>query len=275
MHWLLDGVILVVLGASAFSLHNLRVDARSSKEAFQNLPHFAGLSVSACFILLIWSVGSRFISPNETGPVYQVIFSVFFAVAGIGFLVSLGRGMFSKWETRLFCPHCGKFARHNDEWVCGYCDTLNNTTLYRECVKCENEPKAYRCHECQRVIFLGEEKEARHIAVKKGVPVAEETEEQRKRRRQWEKDQREHDLEITRLDAQLAQEKARLKLFAKEPESKTNPIEADFLATQDAFMTVEVVAKREMQAAEEKYRNDPEMLGRYREFIEHWKSRHM
>lgn len=272
MGWVLDAFVVCLLAGSALTLARLLPTARSPKDTFHNQPRFAFASVITCFLLLAWILVRTPYLVRDATLVYQVIISVIFAMALFGFLAILGKGLASKWETRLFCPHCGKFIRHNDEWKCGFCDTLNNTTLYRACVKCENEPKAYRCHECQGVIFLGEEQDARHVAVKKGVPVAQETEEQLKRRQQWEKDKREHELVITRLDAQLAQEKARLKLISQEEHTKLSALEKDFSETKHHFLGVHEIAARELKDAEVRYPNDPEMQDRIRSLVEGWKN---
>lgn len=73
--------------------------------------------------------------------------------------------LYTIWDSQpipLLCDECGKLILSNTPWVCGFCQRVNaNPGKYPfvdKCGHCENEPKAYRCHHCQELIFLTQDK---------------------------------------------------------------------------------------------------------------------
>ncbi len=279
MQTLADLMVVLVLVGSTFALRSLQRHAQTRKGTFQALPYFAAVSVFASFSVMVWSGFRASSLLNDATTAYQIIFGVIFGLAGLSFLIDIALGLCSGWDTRIFCSHCGKFTRLDSTWVCGYCDTVNRGPIFDACELCKNEPKACPCQHCKQVIFFSEDRDVRHMAVGwiPPLPVAGETDEERAKRLRFEKERREHDLAIVRLDAELATEMKRLKFIVEGPKpaskSTAHPLEEDFERTKDQFVKVHEIANRALQEALAKYQNDPDMLERYRNLVADWKSR--
>ncbi len=193
--------------------------------------------------------------------------------------LTLGLFLFCKrvgqLETRLFCKSCGKFVQHDSEWMCGYCDSLNSISLYERCRKCGTAPLAYRCHHCQKSIFFGPELTETHVAHKKGPPPIVETEADVERQRGQEKRKKEHDLLIAKLDAQLIQEKARLKQIETDSQPKQSPLLEDYEEHKQHYLMIHEIVAKELAEADAKYKDNEEMRGRFREVIDSWREKHL
>src|SRR5262249_26245098 len=66
------------------------------------------------------------------------------------------------------CNHCMRSIATNTLWVCGSCHAPNRDTLSHpfvaECQACQTEPKAYKCHHCQNLIFLSADEDPSNCA---------------------------------------------------------------------------------------------------------------
>jgi hypothetical protein len=75
------------------------------------------------------------------------------------------------WHMRPFrirCPECRKIVLSNTPWVCGFCKEPNSNavehSLLDKCAHCGNEPKSYRCHHCEGLIFFSDDRDVINYA---------------------------------------------------------------------------------------------------------------
>jgi len=188
------------------------------------------------------------------------------------------------WPLKMFCPSCGKYVSLAKAWRCGQCDAKNDKfhacSLLLPCVQCGQEARAYRCPHphCGTTIFFDLGKDASHVAVKWSSPPPAETAEEARARLVDEREQRQHAIAVTRLDAELALEQQKLKAVAKTDDKKKSPkelLEENFDSFRTMTLGAEDLAAREMKHAELEYKDDPEKLERYKLVVTAWRDRNL
>lgn len=131
----------------------------TGRERFASARYLSNARLAIGFIafVLIWSV--LWILPLGIPLPICLLALVLGYVAAFG--VVRYRYMFWKRRPiRLRCKKCRKTIITNTPWVCGYCRQPNlNPIEFPFVHKCENpecnlEPKTYRCHLCNRFIYL-------------------------------------------------------------------------------------------------------------------------
>jgi hypothetical protein len=204
------------------------------------------------------------------------------------------RGIFrgELWKTmllgmplHLFCPGCGKHIPSTMPWVCGYCDQEHAVNhgwfnFLNRCKQCLRRPKSVACPHCLKLWCLDHDNDTEHPARKVGQPAITlplEVLETQRRAREIERSERKQDLAFRIEEAQLAAQLAELQKKIEESKPKT---EAEQLATDFARQQARLLGMHEIVAAqrrqnEEKYRNDPDMLRRANDFLDHWKEQQM
>jgi len=179
---------------------------------------------------------------------------------------------------RMFCNHCDKLVASNIQWRCGYCDAENTVTEWysfmRYCETCKRAPKSFLCSHCGKLIFLDEDNDSSHPAMKISPSVPGETLEQIHIRRAEDIAQRQHAITITRLDALLASEQAKAKP-PPEKKSKREILEEDFKEFHTEVMGVKGIAQRELDLAEKNYTDNPRRLEEERATITQWRKEHL
>jgi hypothetical protein len=181
---------------------------------------------------------------------------------------------------QLSCEHCGKLTASDMEWVCGFCDVENHRTkLYSflfKCEQCKQPPKCLQCPHCKTVMFFGKSRDTRHTARKTQSPTSPETEEQiqakRAREREDSKAQVEHEITLTRLNAELTKLKKSIEDTMESGKKKTphESLEESFTEHDAQVMAAYKIAKREKEANQKKYADDPELLEMANESIQDW-----
>jgi len=78
------------------------------------------------------------------------------------------------------CPHCGKHLDTRDDWMCGYCDTVNKENalglrkhMLDGCGNCSRKAQSMVCQHCHGAVCLNADGDIRHPAQrveKKGTP---------------------------------------------------------------------------------------------------------
>jgi hypothetical protein len=237
----------------------------------------AGLVAGTAVFFMCWHFADDWFSGGAT----IVFFGLF-----LGWVRSAWKEGFS---LKMFCPSCGKYLPLGLAWRCGYCDARNFTghpcSIVLPCVCCGKEAKAFQCFRCEAPVFFTPENDASYIAKGWRSPPAGETEEEararmakeRKARLVDEREQRQHAIMITRLDAELAAEQRKLKLMTAENAQKSSKerLEEDFESFRTMTLGVEELADRELKRAEAEFKDDPDRLERYRLVITTWRDKNL
>jgi hypothetical protein len=106
--------------------------------------------------------GQGSIPQNWQGDLFDLsLMGVFFSLV---FLVFLNQPSF-------LCPYCGKHVRTDEDWMCGYCDTVNKKNwlglrshMLHTCGKCNNGADSIVCHHCKSRVCLSERRDDQHPA---------------------------------------------------------------------------------------------------------------
>jgi len=225
--------------------------------------------------------------------------------AGIAFILSTAAAfclfffVLDKRAIKILCNHCGNTIITNVPWMYGFCQKLNTNTddfpFIHRCEHCGAEPRAYKCHHCEKLIFLSEDQlttsYARyvHATVVKNRPTVNNINPHERVKRKL-KDKLEiaqltnelaeitqrgpekRDLEQQVLKARLTNE---LKAESQKGESLTkktakDKAEESFSRNHDARMAAIDIARREKAANAVKYKDDPYLLERADDSVDAW-----
>lgn len=168
------------------------------------------------------------------------------------------------------CCHCGKHIASNTPWACGFCKEPNKNArehpFVDACEHCGNEPKAYKCHHtgCEKLIFLTEDKLETNYAhvlnASSEIPEPPKPDERavKVKTHQETKQDKEHELEVAKLDEQLKQIKERI----DGPKIKTvfEQKKESFDKYYDGVMGMREYARKKRAEAAQAYKDDPESL---------------
>ncbi len=178
--------------------------------------------------------------------------------------------LWDKRAIRLQCRACKNIVLSNTPWVCGFCKesskNANEHPFVDKCMHCGNEPKAYKCHhgDCRKFIFLTDDRLETNYAycliAPSEVPEPPKPDERtvKVKAHQETKQDKEHELEVAKLDEQLKQIKERI----DGPKIKT-PFEQkkdSFDKYYDGVMGVREYACQKRAEAAERYKDNPELL---------------
>ena len=141
----------------------------TSRERFASARYLSQARLAIGFIafVLIWS--AVWILPLGIDLPVRLL------AIGLGYIFAFGivRYRYTFWKRRpirLRCRECREVIITNTPWVCGYCRKPNLNPLEFPFVdKCANpecglEPKTYRCHHCNKFIFLTPDKDQINFA---------------------------------------------------------------------------------------------------------------
>ncbi len=171
----------------------------------------------------------------------------------------------------LICPKCAKQIDSITPWVCGFCQRRNAKTtqfsLLHKCEHCEAEPKAYRCHHCEELMFLSKDEQRANFAycinLDMPKPITPDASFQRKEA----KEAALHEIEMTELAGRLELTKKRVGLGKK---STSDEIEESFQKFFVSRMGREEFAKNMRPVFAEKYKDDVEMLEKANDIMIAW-----
>ena len=186
----------------------------------------------------------------------------------------------SREPIKVECIHCGKIILSDMEWVCGYCDAENTSTkmysFLNKCNVCKQPPKSIECPHCNKLNFLINSRDDRHPAKKIRPPQKPETEEamraKKARQRDDAKMEVEHELLMTRLNAELAKlkktiEQSQTPLKIKSPLEK---LKENFLEHDALYMGTRRIAKEALEANKTKFADDPVLLADANDSVKDW-----
>jgi hypothetical protein len=177
---------------------------------------------------------------------------------------------------KLFCEHCGKFIPSDMPWRCGFCDTENyKTKLYSflyKCGRCKQPPKSFICPHCEKRLPLAKKSSDQHPARKiqgfVNIDSAADRQAIQVRDRNLRKQELEHDIVMTRLNAEL-----NLLKKQTEPKKEKTPLEnlEQSFSEHDAHvMAVHKIVKREKEANAKEFANDAELREMADESVDDW-----
>jgi hypothetical protein len=203
-------------------------------------------------------------------------FFIMLIAAGIGYFLYFH--VLENQAVSIACPECRKVISTNTPWICGVCGKANTRTnkfpfIHRcEHGECGAEPKAYKCHHrgCGKLIFLTDDCQEENFARCLTAPVPPAPDETKEEISAQEREKRrlEHQLVITRLNAELNEAKKLVDPPKKKPIREI--IEEDYTRYNTRYMIVYEIAAREKKANAEKYKDDPEMLERTNLSVDTW-----
>ena len=201
----------------------------------------------------------------------QFWFAWIFDLVAIAVLFYLFFFVWDKRAVKIRCHHCRKILRTNTPWVCGFCQQKNEKVVefpfVHQCEHCGAEPKAYKCHHCEQLLFLTEDHQEQNYAVclnteAKPPPTDAPT------LRKEEREKLEHDIYMTEGAVKLESDKQRLEFSKKK--SPVEEIEESFNKHHARVMGAVEFARQQRAINAEKYKNDPEMLKAANDSIDDW-----
>lgn len=176
---------------------------------------------------------------------------------------------------RLFCESCDKYVPSDMPWRCSHCDHDNTKTkiysFLNKCRECKRSPKSYVCPHCGSINFLDRDMNAAHPARKMPAYVVPEPppdeEEEKQRQHDNRKQDLEREIEITRLNARLAQ----LKTSAEFKDVTAREALQKSFSEHDAHMMGTYIIEKEQRAKNaEQYKDEPELLSKANESLSLW-----
>jgi hypothetical protein len=193
--------------------------------------------------------------------------------------------VFLFWDGRpikLVCDNCKQVILSNTPWTCSACGKVNNNVrqypFVDKCEFCGIEPKAYRCHHCQKFIFLTEDKLEQNYAYCLNSPA--EIPEPDARtveviKRVYEREDKKHEVVMARYQVMLAKMDARIKEIKNgaEPIKVKTPLEQkeenlkNFIT--DTMGARELAAKQKVENAIT-YKDRPDELADANHVVDVW-----
>jgi hypothetical protein len=195
-----------------------------------------------------------------------------FTVGLIAILYFLFFHVLQKRTVGFVCPHCRKHLSASTPWVCGFCKATNRDIddhpFLGRCAPCGAEPKAYRCHHCSELIFLGNDPQTANFAYSlDNRPPAEPLPDQSA----IQKNAREamlHEIQMAELAFKLEDTKKQAELG--KPKSPVEEIETSFSKFYARVMGSHEFAARQRAEIDVKYKEQPELKSRAHEAIDAW-----
>jgi len=170
----------------------------------------------------------------------------------------------------IICKGCRRPVETNIPWYCGYCHCKNENVrsfpFINECKKCQQVPKAYKCHHCEELIFLTHDPQteyfARRLTAEELVPPIPEDKIGKKVAVQAE-DVRDlqHEFKVTRLKTHIEMEKRR----KIEPEeiSLYDELFKHYEAVYEKGMARDAAIEAVREIIRKKFPNQPEIAERH------------
>jgi hypothetical protein len=178
----------------------------------------------------------------------------------------------------IVCPECDEYIATNTPWKCGNSkcqkdnERVDDFPFVKCCEHCGVEQKAYKCHHCGELIFLGKDKLGTIYAtcinlpeIKNTKPAKKDRSIEKAERQQQEKRDLEHELELTRLKGDLKEAKIKI----EPPPKKKTPYEEleEYCNSIDGNED----AERKWRAAiDREFKNDPEKRKRKHLTVDQW-----
>lgn len=241
---------------------------------------FCILTAALCIVGLCIGIVALRLSSQLLDIIAKALAFIVLCPFGI-FLILIFRFFAINKKITMFCDHCGKYIFWGDPWICGFCDKENyNQTILYKCKYCDQSPHSFVCPHCEKLVHLDDlnnnnnEHPARMVNMKPSPKISpdevharEVIELQRKK-------------ELTRLNAELVKEEAALKAVRQTNNNLTEKpcgeqLEESFSKFRDRNLAVAMIAKRELLNAENKYRDDSDMLEKYRMTVLDWQETNM
>jgi hypothetical protein len=191
--------------------------------------------------------------------------------------------VFLLWDNRpirVRCA-CGQIVLSNTPWACGHCGhknrNANEHSFLGACESCHDEPKAYKCHHCNQLMFLSEDKNLRNYASCINSPSAmtqAEKLQKKKEKKEKQKTDIEHEIYmkekskiVAELDADLAKIMDDAKVKGKSPAVRARKALKGFI---DFRTAVQQAADQRTAYITQKFKNDRTRLRREKQILKEW-----
>jgi hypothetical protein len=190
------------------------------------------------------------------------------------FKARLGFTLLTKKPLRFFCAECGKYIPSNLPWACGFCDHANVKadyySLLNKCKNCKQVPKALRCPHCSEINFLTKEMNAEHPARSLSAPLPPPVDQTRNRsqERLEEKEELEHQIVLTRLNAELAL--ARKQIAATDGDVSEDGLRESLARHEALLVAIQRIARERRAAIQDEFADDAEMAEKMDEAVTDW-----
>lgn len=269
---------------------NIR-EGREASDKRRQLTHQIGIysaAVIAVFTLLAivlhaescW--GFREIESTMSLVLAALLFSMLIgAVAYVDIWAVVGWWFLGDHRLRVFCAGCSKHLSTTNKWRCGYCNNVNQQgtilhhSVLRHCGQCKKRPPGIQCPHCDKVntfssdghpgLFATYIDESDPPSQPELDPIDFVLDERAKAIAE-----REHQVTIARLDAELAELKAKLPKPPRKPRSPREAAEDSFRRTHEHNLSILEVEEREIERLKKKYANNPAKRDHLIEGIKIW-----
>jgi hypothetical protein len=256
------------------STNPLKGRSQFRTRTYVNLAVIAGLFILAVTALSIWV---SYLLPGRWLPLLAVDA---LALGGAYYLHLL-------WDKRpilLNCRHCGNIISSHTPWFCTDCKKPNHNTaefpFVHQCEHCKAEPKAYKCHHptCKHMLFLSPDEDATNYAYRLNSPREVQPQEKRANEvlgKQQSKEDKEHAIEMARLEIIEAQLNERLEIIRANSGDKVKKpsLEASRENLQqfvDGRTAIEQAARLQKAANVEACKGDKASLRRDNLVVDEW-----
>ncbi len=191
----------------------------------------------------------------------------------IGILYYVFFFVLSKRAIGMKCPHCLKHIATNTPWNCGFCPHKNYKVdefpFVHQCEGCGAEPKAYKCHHCDRLIYLTrDESDQNYASCLSARPVPVPAPPDKASLRREDKEALIHEIEMADLTMKLKSIKGLAELSREK--TPMEEIEASFQKHHAKFMGAREFARRQQAINEATFKDDPVMLGFATDSLKAW-----
>jgi hypothetical protein len=267
---------------------------------------FTWVTISAIGGFMLWCFVRQSVEPLITQDEYRPLVPLgAFMIVGlpVEFMLLMVLGWFWRRPVRLFCPSCGKYVPGNLPWFCGRCNSENRApkhddgllassrhvrhSFLHKCKACGAKPVAFHCQHCTEAFVLdrtwmdADKREVERLAAYmiQGAPPQPESREKVKERQVLHVENLEHRITVAELETRLAQRKKELDTLRTCREEKPIPttrerLQQTFDRQHEEFLAVHELARVAQARAEEKYRDDPEMLEMENAVIQQFVEKH-
>jgi len=181
----------------------LRLRQQWRKLFWKYIAGYFGLAVPGTTVFVLMGASMWASRPYTVGHVLGVAFGLACWAGAIWCVLSATLRVV-RWD----CPACGKRLDTKIAWICGRCDRENNSYIYTilsKCWHCKGRPSGHVCHHCgvPTWFFKGGDDGLRHPARRVPDPLAGETVEQARARREQEIAERRHEIERLKHEAEI------------------------------------------------------------------------
>ena len=163
------------------------------------------------------------------------------------------------------CDGCGKYIAIDVPWICGQCGEKNENTeefsMLQQCEHCKAKQSSYFCHHegCRKPVNLFGKDESNLTPARRAGGV-DPTPQTARAQRQDEKEEKEHAIELAKLDAELKAFQERQE--PKKPKDAKEAVKEEFEREFGSTMAREAFAEEQRAMIDRDYADKPHLRER-------------